>query len=345
MSYQITILKDDEFDSLPYDEAPISLGLADTNTGKAYVRYTESSRLNKYLIEHELEHLTGEDRDDVHKGEDGVYYKGFGNIFSGIGQSLSGAGSSLVGAGRSIGSGLSSLFGGGGGSPMSIGGGRSTYGARNIPQGFPSPSSGGGFLSSLFSGGGQGGSVARGLGTSLLGQFIGPRTPRVPDVNQLSSFKRLGNVSFRNFQEMDPQLTQAINSDYDRMDDREKRDLLFRYKGLRPGADVESDSSFRRDLFELQRTQGERRGNQLARNRFDFISKQLQMSQGELAQAAAMADLEVDQIAVQLGIDFDSARRFKEIFERTGENMITSGLGMNKMTENIGQNRMFQGFR
>src|SRR3989338_2113702 len=68
----VKILSDEEFDVLPYPEARISMGVADTKIGQAFVRYTASEELNKYLIEHELEHLLGEDRDEIHHGGGGM---------------------------------------------------------------------------------------------------------------------------------------------------------------------------------------------------------------------------------------------------------------------------------
>ena len=52
--YNVQILSDAEFESLPYPETEISLGIADPRTNTAYVRYTQSEELNKYLINHEI---------------------------------------------------------------------------------------------------------------------------------------------------------------------------------------------------------------------------------------------------------------------------------------------------
>ena len=126
MSYKIQILSDEEFEKLPYEEVSISLGLADTNTNTAYVRYVANEGLQRYLINHELEHLIGEDRDEIHHDGKGIYYKGFGNVFSALGQGASNiasgigsaagqfgmnAGQALGGAARSIGGGISNLAG------------------------------------------------------------------------------------------------------------------------------------------------------------------------------------------------------------------------------------------
>ena len=219
MSYQIQILSDEEFEELPYSEAGISLGLADTKTNTAYVRYVANGELQKYLVNHELEHLIGSDRDEIHHDGEGVYYKGFGNVFSGIGSALSGAGSSIMGGLSNIGSGISNLagsatramgFGGGfqGGAnpsggmaaaaasnpalraPTGYSGGLASMGA-NFPQ-FRIPSSG---LSSF----GQLGASPMGFGGSTQGytprstQGMGMQGPSLGGMQ--SSSPRVGSSS------------------------------------------------------------------------------------------------------------------------------------------------------
>ena len=66
MSYTIKILSDREFERLPYDETEVSLGIADPRTNTAYVRHVASDELQKYLINHEFDHLIGEDKDETH---------------------------------------------------------------------------------------------------------------------------------------------------------------------------------------------------------------------------------------------------------------------------------------
>lgn len=88
--YEIKILSDKEFEALPYPELEMSLGVADPKTGTAYVRYTHSDELNKYLIEHELEHLIeGSGGEHSEHYRNGVYYKGFGNILQSVAPILS----------------------------------------------------------------------------------------------------------------------------------------------------------------------------------------------------------------------------------------------------------------
>lgn len=113
--YTIKILANDRFDSLPYKDADVSLGLADPAKNTAYVRYTAWPELNKYLIDHEFEHLIEEVPTDE---EDGIRYKKFrqaiGNIGSFAGPILGGIFGGPMGAaaGGAIGGGLKGGIGG-----------------------------------------------------------------------------------------------------------------------------------------------------------------------------------------------------------------------------------------
>ena len=74
--YNIQILSDQDFDALPYPDTEVSLGIADPKTNTAYVRYTEHEDLNKYLVNHELEHLIeGQGGKHSDHYRNGVYYK------------------------------------------------------------------------------------------------------------------------------------------------------------------------------------------------------------------------------------------------------------------------------
>src|SRR3990167_9837717 len=81
--YQVKVLSSEEFDQLPYPSMETSLGVADPKTSTAYVRYTGIDSVDKYLINHELEHLI-----EGHCGEhsshykNGVYYKDMQEVFN-----------------------------------------------------------------------------------------------------------------------------------------------------------------------------------------------------------------------------------------------------------------------
>ena len=81
--YEIKVLSNEEFDSLPVEatrgsDISESLGFANKFTGKAYVRYTVHSQLQKYLINHELEELTTDEHN--HEDVNGIRHKKFKDI-------------------------------------------------------------------------------------------------------------------------------------------------------------------------------------------------------------------------------------------------------------------------
>lgn len=148
---QVQFLNSEQFEALPYSKVATSLGVADRNTGIAYVRDT-ASPLDVFTAMHELEHLRG---DDLHEheteGEPGVYYKDFGQTLMTVapialgmfgGPLLGGLGSALSGVGGGIASGLGAISPALGGAASSIGGalggaGNAIGGALGIGGGSP----------------------------------------------------------------------------------------------------------------------------------------------------------------------------------------------------------------
>lgn len=77
--YTVKFLDSESFDNLPYNKVGTSLGVADRNSGIAYVRDT-GEPMDVFTAYHELEHLKGDDLDEYESpGEDGVYYKSTGS--------------------------------------------------------------------------------------------------------------------------------------------------------------------------------------------------------------------------------------------------------------------------
>ena len=233
---------------------------------------------------------------------------------------------------------------GGGQSSWNAPSGRSNWGQPPTPPSGPGPAkpssyglSGAGiqtpkqpsFFQNLVGKGGNATQLGAGAALAGFGQLAAPKV-KVPNLAELPSVQRLSNMNFSNFKEMDPALAEALNRDFDQIDARERDQLIATYKSLRPGADIESDSSFRRDIMELQDSQGKRRTDQLAKYRFEFISKQLQLSQLELQQMQQLAEYDIATIAAQLNIDAADAQAFKETFGNLGGMFASSGLGLNQ---------------
>ena len=76
--YTVKFIDSESFDRLPYNKVSTSVGVADRNSGVAYVRDT-GNPMDIFTAYHELEHLKGDDLSEYESpGEDGIYYKDFG---------------------------------------------------------------------------------------------------------------------------------------------------------------------------------------------------------------------------------------------------------------------------
>ena len=85
MRYRIQVLSGKDFDNLPYPDTEMSLGIADPSTNHAYIRYTGLQEVDKYLINHEVEHLI--DRSGGEHSEhyrNGVYYKHMDHVMKAL---------------------------------------------------------------------------------------------------------------------------------------------------------------------------------------------------------------------------------------------------------------------
>lgn len=113
--YDIRVLTDKEFDNLPNSitrgsDVSDSMGFADPYTGRAFVRYTASHNLNKYLINHELEHLVNAPCTDV--DENGICHKKVGRFLARVAPIV--LGGALGGVlGEAPGAAIGSILGGG----------------------------------------------------------------------------------------------------------------------------------------------------------------------------------------------------------------------------------------
>ena len=136
------------------------------------------------------------------------------------------------------------------------------------------------------------------------------------DPSSLPSYQALQNIKFDNFKDIDPALLEAIGNDLKQIEDKEFDDIRDMYKNLKPGADLESDSSYRRDIMDLQQRQGQRRSDTIARARYDFIKVQLQASDQEMQKLIALAQLDTESIMFQLKLDAIAAQEFKDSFSQ-----------------------------
>lgn len=196
----------------------------------------------------------------------------------------------------------------------------------------------GNFLTNLFTPTQQGGmgmlgqnpaQTLGGMGMQLAGSMLN-KGPKMPDLSQLPSVKALQNMKLgiANMQQLDPELQAATENDLKKIEDEEMRDFTARYKNLRPGADIESDSVYKRDRQALLDEQASRRVDTLAKVRRDYIQTQINANDQEMQQLEQLAQYDQATLMGQFGMDAQESENFKEIFGNLGGALMSQGLGL-----------------
>ena len=152
---------------------------------------------------------------------------------------------------------------------------------------------------------------------------------KLPDMSSLDSVQAFKNYDLRGqMNQLDPGLESAINRDFDQMDQQEQHDFQSRWKNIRPGADIESDSVYKRDYQHLLAEQQQRRADAMSKYRFDYVKTQLGINELEAQRLQTLAQLDVQTIAINTGLDQEEAMQLKQMFTGVGTNMISAGLGI-----------------
>ena len=196
----------------------------------------------------------------------------------------------------------------------------------------PQTQAGGGLGASL---GNMGMQLLQQGGQGLLSKFMGSATQgggngsRLPDMGGLESVQAFKNFDLRGgINELDPALAQSINADFDQMDQQELKEFQSRWKNIRPGADIESDSVYKRDYQNLLADQQQRRADAMSKYRFDYVKTQLGINELEAQRLQTLAQLDVDTISMNTGLDAMEAMQLKQMFTGVGTNMLSAGLGI-----------------
>jgi hypothetical protein len=126
-----------------------------------------------------------------------------------------------------------------------------------------------------------------------------------------------------------------------------EKNLRTEYKGVRPGADVESDSGFRQDLLKMRDKFAKERAainTELAFNRekeyntrtddfynqkANYLTNVLKLQQDEISQYAQWAQLDQNILESQFGLSAGEAANFKKLFGDIGAQMMNVGTGQN----------------
>ena len=111
--------------------------------------------------------------------------------------------------------------------------------------------------------------------------------------------------------------------------------MASQFKQFRPNADLATDSSFRQAMLAVDRDEAVATANlrtqireqELQQRRFD-VSSALGIDEQTLQQLVNIAQLEIDQISTQLGVDFAVARDVKAQFGGLASLFASSALGL-----------------
>lgn len=268
---------------------------------------------------------------------------GIGNIFKNAGSMLGfGGGASTAGnlmGGTGFGAAKAAGF-----SPSAL------FSAGNVPTAFGAGASAAGSSAAGGIGGFGGIGSKQMLGAGLLGLGLAKPLPKAPElpqsVNDLRSQVQaggnplaqkaqgaLGGLLDQQFNPLsEPEIqaaTRQLEIDQVKAEDQ-VRDL---YRNLRPGTDPSTDSSFRRDLQEVQDQFARAKADTLASRTRDVKSQFDQQRMGQIQQAMGISDqqmnqlmqlaqLDVQQIAQQLQLDVAQAELFKNTFTNLGSSLI-----------------------
>jgi len=369
MGYSVKILTNEDFDRLPYEFAQQAFAVTSPDKKDIYVRHTNIHDFNKMLVGHELDHLVEEFPTD--EGPAGERYF-LGDLLS-----------SLWGGIKNIGSGIRNSFSGGGSQDQGFTTNflsRQALASQNMMNfGTPNvtpriaPSFGAGFKSG-FGNQSLGSKAGSGIG-SILSSFLNPSTllgagslfmglgkklpdaPQLPpSVNQLRSQVESGGsplgqqaqgvISQNLSQQFNPltdaELT-AATADLDRSRLQDIKRLEDLYASTRPGTDYTTDTTYKRDLGEIERSYAQSKADTVAnrtrqaqeifnQNQYRNVQSAIGASDTQMKQLYDIAQLDIYQIAQQLQIDLAQAQQFKETFTSIGSDLLRSGLGVPTMS-------------
>lgn len=199
----------------------------------------------------------------------------------------------------------------------------------------------------------QVGKAGLGLGVSLLGDKLAPKVDPVPQSKFVSQMEE-GNITPRTqigqeamtkaqgllgqeWTGLPEDYKNSLLADFDRQFEDEEKLLRDEYKRLRPNADVENDSGFKRDVMDLRAKQQETKNNMLAKleqdewNQYQVRQRQdiqqaMQIDEQTFNEYASLANADLNRIMMQTGLDYGQAQQFKDIFGKIGGELASSGI-------------------
>jgi len=266
---------------------------------------------------------------------------GLGDLFSsligGLGKAAN-AGAGAIGQGvGAIGRGASSLFNSFGsgmqGNPMGQASNMATQGAKTATSG----ASGGGFMNGLNNAFSSNNAIGTGLGSLFASQLIkNPQMPKLPD--SFNQFQQQANAGGPPIQQQSNQYLQTLlsgqNTDandaathsLDLNYEEQLRQLNGMYKSLRPGTDPMSDTTYQRDLQNLNDAHARQRAQVLAQQQLGAAQQGIGAGQAQASQQAQAMQTQVDMIANQYQMDYTQKEQLRNMLMGLGGGVANAGV-------------------
>ena len=215
----------------------------------------------------------------------------------------------------------------------------------------PAVNAGGTTALSRFPGGNTGQLLAA---AGALGLGESRQTPEVPDFSAIPSVARLSENAGQPLSDLgrlgQTRLSEQLTENYQglpgdqeasirRTFDKRREQVASQFKLFRPNADQATDSAFRQAMTDIdaQEADSVAQAQQADRTQFQSgrrtdIASALGVDEQTLNTLTEVAQLDVQEIAIRLGIDADEAQRFKQNFGNIAGLLAAGPLGLNSFT-------------
>ena len=175
-------------------------------------------------------------------------------------------------------------------------------------------------------------------------ELYGQATSRLLGDEGFSALGKLGREELtgqlsNQFEPVPDAYYEASKRRMDEAYDKAEKDFATSYKGLRPGANVENDSSFQQGVNKIRQDRA-RETSALAseldyRREMDYYDRKMQsinsslnLDQQTMTDYISLAQMDAERLAINTGISMGEAQKFKDIFGDLGGMFLKKGLNI-----------------
>jgi hypothetical protein len=164
---------------------------------------------------------------------------------------------------------------------------------------------------------------AVGAGISAIGQATAGKTQTVNPTDSALYNQVVERVQSGTQVELTPAQTLAITQNYDTQLEQARKNIIEKFKALRPGSDISNDSQLQQALIELENDFAEQKATAIT-------AAQLNLTQTQTAQLSELAALDINSLATNAGISNQEAADFKAMMASLGA-MVANGGGQQRV--------------